>query len=98
MLQMLKKKKLREVSRHFGSLSEEQFDLGTFMVTFPEGDSERQDMTEEYVGCQVSVEVGGGLGFYQGKVVAINTQRQTLSLTQVIHNGRPAPLSEVTIK
>ncbi|KAK8378687.1 hypothetical protein O3P69_009413 [Scylla paramamosain] len=54
-------------------------------------------MTEEYVGCQVSVEVGGGLGFYQGKVVAINTERQTLTLTQVIHNGRPAPLSEVTI-
>lgn len=49
------------------------------------------------MGCQVSVEMGGGLGFYQGRVVAINTQRQTLTLTQVIHNGRPAPLSEVTI-
>ncbi|XP_050730580.1 enhancer of mRNA-decapping protein 3-like [Eriocheir sinensis] len=51
----------------------------------------------EYVGCQVSVEVRGGLGWYQGRVVAVSTQRQTLTLTQVIHNGRPAPLSEVTI-
>ncbi|MPC08894.1 hypothetical protein E2C01_001489 [Portunus trituberculatus] len=32
MLQKTKKKKLREVSRHFGSLPEEQSDLGTFMV------------------------------------------------------------------
>ncbi|KAG0707256.1 Enhancer of mRNA-decapping protein 3 [Chionoecetes opilio] len=55
-------------------------------------------MTEEYVGSQVSVEVAGGLGFYQGRLVAINTQRQTLSLSQVIHNGRPAQLSDVTIK
>ena len=28
------------MSRHLGSIPEEQFDLETFMVPFPEGDSE----------------------------------------------------------
>ncbi|KAG7155943.1 enhancer of mRNA-decapping protein 3-like [Homarus americanus] len=54
-------------------------------------------MSSDYVGCQVSVEVGGGLGWYQGRVVSINSERQTITITQVLHNGRPAALSEVTI-
>ncbi|MPC81614.1 hypothetical protein E2C01_076240 [Portunus trituberculatus] len=32
--------KLREVSRHFGSSTREQSNLGTFLVPSPEGDSE----------------------------------------------------------
>ncbi|MPC34274.1 hypothetical protein E2C01_027658 [Portunus trituberculatus] len=36
----LMKKKLREMSKHFGSLPEEQSNLGTFLVSSPEGDSE----------------------------------------------------------
>ncbi|MPC64841.1 hypothetical protein E2C01_058963 [Portunus trituberculatus] len=31
---------LREVSRHFGSSLRKHFDLGTFLVPFPERDSE----------------------------------------------------------
>ncbi|MPC41335.1 hypothetical protein E2C01_034923 [Portunus trituberculatus] len=34
------KKKLREVSKHFGSSPGVESDLGTFLVPFPEGDSE----------------------------------------------------------
>ena len=40
MLQKLKEKNVRGVSRYLHSLSEEQSDLGTFMVPSPEGDSE----------------------------------------------------------
>ncbi|KAK8736026.1 hypothetical protein OTU49_005187 [Cherax quadricarinatus] len=54
-------------------------------------------MCSEYVGCEVSVEVGGGLGWYQGRVVSVNAERQTITITRVLHNGRPAALSEVTI-
>ncbi|XP_037781740.1 enhancer of mRNA-decapping protein 3-like [Penaeus monodon] len=54
-------------------------------------------MTDAFVGCEVSVEVGGGLGFYQGRVVSVNSQKQTLTITRVIHNGRPDALNEVTI-
>ncbi|MPC66863.1 hypothetical protein E2C01_061018 [Portunus trituberculatus] len=34
------KKKLRKVSIHFGSPPRKQSNLGTFLVPFPEGDSE----------------------------------------------------------
>ena len=34
------RKNVKGVSRHLGSLSEEQSDLGTFTVPFPEGDYE----------------------------------------------------------
>ncbi|XP_045615872.1 enhancer of mRNA-decapping protein 3 [Procambarus clarkii] len=54
-------------------------------------------MCSDYVGCVVSVQVGGGLGWYQGRVVSINIERQTITVTRVLHNGRPAALSEVTI-
>ncbi|ROT70775.1 Enhancer of mRNA-decapping protein 3 [Penaeus vannamei] len=49
-------------------------------------------MTDAFLGCEVSVEVGGGLGFYQGRVVSVNSQKQTLTITRVIHNGRPDAL------
>ena len=40
MLQKLIEKNVRGVSRHLGSIPEEQSNLGTFMVLSPEGDSE----------------------------------------------------------
>ena len=40
MLQKLMEKNVRGVSRHLGSIPQEQSDLGTFMVPSPEGDSE----------------------------------------------------------
>ncbi|XP_071549957.1 enhancer of mRNA-decapping protein 3 isoform X2 [Panulirus ornatus] len=54
-------------------------------------------MSNNYLGCEVSVEVGGGLGFYQGQVVSISTERQTVTISRVLHNGRPSALAEVTI-
>ncbi|XP_068233541.1 uncharacterized protein [Palaemon carinicauda] len=51
----------------------------------------------KFIGCEVSIEVIGGLGWYQGQVVSINDQKQTISITRVLHNGRPAALNEVTI-
>ena len=40
MLQKSRVKVLEEVSRHLRSSAEEQFDLGTFVVSFSDGDSE----------------------------------------------------------
>ncbi|XP_066945457.1 enhancer of mRNA-decapping protein 3 [Macrobrachium rosenbergii] len=51
----------------------------------------------KFIGCEVSIEVIGGLGWYQGQVVFINDQKQTITITRVLHNGRPAALNEVTI-
>ncbi|KAK4300386.1 hypothetical protein Pmani_027414 [Petrolisthes manimaculis] len=53
-------------------------------------------MSKDFLGCELSVEVGGGLGWYQGRVVSVNTAKQTITITRVLHNGRPAALSEVT--
>ena len=53
MLQKLKEKNVREVSRHLGSMPEEQSDLGTFMVSSPEGNSE----AVVYIGDFVAVVV-----------------------------------------
>ncbi|KAK7081604.1 enhancer of mRNA decapping [Halocaridina rubra] len=53
--------------------------------------------TSDFIGCEVSVEVSGGLGWYQGRVVSVSDQKQTITLTRVLHNGRPAALSEVTL-
>ncbi|MPC44607.1 hypothetical protein E2C01_038283 [Portunus trituberculatus] len=39
MLQKLMKKKLREMSRHFGSSSRDESDLRTFLVSSPERES-----------------------------------------------------------
>lgn len=55
-------------------------------------------MGNDFLGCEVSVEVRGGLGYYQGRVVSINTTGQTITLKRVIHNGRPTAHTEVTIK
>ena len=40
MLQKLMEDNVRGVSRHLGSIPEEQSDLGTFMIPSPGGDSE----------------------------------------------------------
>ena len=53
---------------------------------------------ENFIGCEVSIEVIGGLGWYQGRVVSVNDQKQTITIRRVLHNGRPAALNEVTIK
>ena len=54
--------------------------------------------TEDFIGSVVSLQVGGGLGWYQGEVTAINTERQTITLVKVLHNGRPTTHNAITIK
>ncbi|MPC63542.1 Cytochrome b5 reductase 4 [Portunus trituberculatus] len=41
----------KKLSRQFGSLPREQSDLGTFLVSSPEGDSEAEFGVIEYVEC-----------------------------------------------
>ncbi|CAL4201549.1 unnamed protein product, partial [Meganyctiphanes norvegica] len=54
-------------------------------------------MSEHFLGRSISVELTGNLGFYQGKVSSVNTSSQTIAISNVIHNGKPSGLSEVTI-
>ncbi|KAL7642451.1 UNVERIFIED_CONTAM: hypothetical protein RMT77_007012 [Armadillidium vulgare] len=54
-------------------------------------------MSEQFIGYSVSIEVGGGLGFYQGYVKNVNTNNQHITLTKVLHNGKPTNKPEVTI-
>lgn len=55
-------------------------------------------MTEQFVGCTLSIQVGGGLGFYQGIVKCVNPATQMITLTKVLHNGKPTNKPEVTLK
>ena len=55
-------------------------------------------MTEQFIGSTISVEVGGGLGYYQGIVKNINSVDQRITLTKVIHNGEPMNKSEVILR
>lgn len=54
-------------------------------------------MSEHFIGHNISVELAGNMGFYQGKVTSVNSATQTIAISKVIHNGKPSGLSEVTI-
>lgn len=50
----------------------------------------------DFIGCCVSFEVIGGMGYFQGTVIDIDNSNQELKLTKVIHDGRPANVKEMT--
>jgi len=53
---------------------------------------------DKYIGSRISIEMRGGMGYFQGTVVGINNTLQQLSLTDVIHDGRPTNASEMKFK
>ena len=55
-------------------------------------------MCDQWVGNIVSIDCGDSLGFFQGKVSAVNNTDQTVSLTKVFHNGLPSKVPSVTIR
>ena len=54
-------------------------------------------MGEKYLGCLVSIDCGDKLGYYQGRVSKVNTADQTLTLTDVFHNGLKSSIPETSL-
>lgn len=54
-------------------------------------------MAEKYVGSYVSIDCGDNAGYYQGQVINVNTNNQTLTLKDVWQNGLKSPAKEVTV-
>ena len=52
-------------------------------------------MNSDFVGKCVSLDCGS-LGFYQGKIVSINLEDESLSLKQVFKDGKAYTLPVVT--
>ncbi|MPC66443.1 ATP-binding cassette sub-family B member 8, mitochondrial [Portunus trituberculatus] len=79
---------LREVSKHFGSLPEEQSDLGTFMVPSPEGNSEFYDVSSG------SITIDGedlrtlDPSWLRGRVIGFINQEPVLFATSIMENIR----------
>ena len=55
-------------------------------------------MNADFLGSVVSISVSGGLGWYQGEVSVINTDRQTITIIKALHNGKPVSHNSITIK
>ena len=55
-------------------------------------------MSEQYIGCSISLEAKGGLGFYQGIVKDVNIESQMITLIKAVHNGKPLCIPTVSIR
>uniref|UniRef100_A0A2P2I6Q4 Enhancer of mRNA-decapping protein 3 n=2 Tax=Hirondellea gigas TaxID=1518452 RepID=A0A2P2I6Q4_9CRUS len=49
-----------------------------------------------YIGARVSIEMKGGMGYFQGTVTSIDGDNQQIRLNTIIHNGRPNNVKEMT--
>ena len=70
-------------------------DCGVFgvrqcLMVFPQ-------MSEEWVGCVVSINCGATLGHYQGQVTNLNHKEQTVTISQAYRNGRKSEIDNITI-
>ncbi|XP_070543498.1 uncharacterized protein [Ptychodera flava] len=54
-------------------------------------------MSEEFLGCMVSLNCGDSLGTYQGHVSMVDKSMQTISLVQAYRNGIKCTVPELTI-
>ena len=54
-------------------------------------------MSEEWVGCVVSINCGATLGHYQGQVTNLNHKEQTVTISQAYRNGRKSEIDNITI-
>lgn len=53
-------------------------------------------MSEQYLGCTVSIKCIDDLGIYQGQIIALNDQ--SVTLTKAFCNGVPHLSSQVTLR
>ena len=54
-------------------------------------------MSEDWVGCVVSINCGATLGHYQGQVTNLNQKEQTVTISQAYRNGRKSEIDNITI-
>lgn len=55
-------------------------------------------MAQKWLGCSVSIRCAGGLGTYQGKVLDVNAEDQTLILKKAFKNGIPCTDQQVILR
>ena len=53
-------------------------------------------MSEDWVGCRVSLDCGG-LGFFQGVICRINLGEQTVTIEKPFQNGLAVKFPEITL-
>ncbi|CAH1253706.1 EDC3 [Branchiostoma lanceolatum] len=54
-------------------------------------------MAEGYVGSVISVDCGSALGVYQGRVIRVNKEEQTITLRDSFRNGLKCQVPEITL-
>lgn len=56
-----------------------------------------EDMCDSFIGCVVSIDCGDVLGTYQGQVVEIEKQDNTLTIVKCFRNGIQCQVPKVTL-